>query len=182
MATATRKPRATIVNREIVGQAKTLLQELPEKTKEDLSLREAVDHLEDEIKAAIARGYNYEDIAKILSQQGIKISSLTLKNYVPLGKRQLTKTKTKRGKKSVDEAPVAENSPETAPPEPVAVPEVAPAKARRGRAKAAESSPAPAPVAAAAEPKTRASRTRQTATKETPKKTSTRGRKKATAN
>ncbi len=185
MAPATRKPRATIVNRELVGQAKTLLQELPEKPKEDLSLREAVDHLQEEIKAAMARGYNYEDIAKLLSQQGIKISTLTLKNYVPSGKRQLTKTKTKRTKKLVDESPTTDAPPEaTAPVEPETPATPAPAKTRRGRVKTVEATPT---TGVEAEPKKRSTRTRKSAAKAIPKtpatsKTSTgRGRKKNTA-
>lgn len=101
MAAATgRTVRTTIVKQDKVDQAATFLNELPEKPKEDLSLREAVGHLKDSIRDALSKGYSYADLAKLLTEQGIKISALTLKNYVPSGKRSATKTRTRRPRKA----------------------------------------------------------------------------------
>lgn len=195
MATATRKrPRATAVNQELVGQASAFLQVLPEKQKEDLFLREAVNQMQDSLKAALAKGYNYEDLAKMLSEKGIKISALTLKNYVPSGKRQTAKTKAKRVKKSVGDTatPVEPASAEAmSPQEPsetpsnevMAEPTPAPTKAKRGRAKSAETTKsAAAKTYAGSETSTQQSRTRKSSTaKATTKSPSTRGRRKSEA-
>lgn len=103
MALSTRKrPRASLVKQETVGHAISFLEELPEKTKEDLSLREAVGQMQEQIKAALDKGYNYDEIAKMLSEKGIRISALTLKNYAPSGRRQAGKGKTKRPRKTAD--------------------------------------------------------------------------------
>ncbi|NJP11503.1 MAG: hypothetical protein HC866_20160 [Leptolyngbyaceae cyanobacterium RU_5_1] len=185
MATATRKrPKATAVNHQLVGQASALLQELPEKQKEDLSLREAISQMQEPLRAALAKGYNYADLAAMLSEQGIKISPLTLKNYVPSGKRQATKTKAKRVKKSVsEEAAPSQSSPEvTAPDASTETP--APTPAKRGRAKSAGT----AKPAAKTKPESKTSertptRTQKTTaaaskTKSVTKAPATRGRKK----
>ena len=96
MAKLTKKViRATIVKPETIEHTKTALQALPEKPKEGLSLREAVNRLQEPLRAALNRGYNYEDLAKMLTDRGIKISTATLKNYVPSGKRSGSQAKTR---------------------------------------------------------------------------------------
>ncbi|MBW4694252.1 MAG: hypothetical protein KME27_21110 [Lyngbya sp. HA4199-MV5] len=147
MATATRqRSRATVVNQEAVGQASDFLQKLPEKPKEDLTLREAVGQMQESLKAALAKGYNYQDLAKMLSEKGIKISALTLKNYVPSGKRQAAKSKPRRSKRSVSDEPAIGEQPSaetvaTTEPSVASVPEAnseatpAPTQPKRGRAK-----------------------------------------------
>lgn len=106
-----RRPKTAIVPKSAVEQARTLLQELPDKPKENLSLREAVNRLQDQLKAALLRGYSYDDLAALLSDRGIEISPSTLKNYVPSGKRQAAreaaatgKTKTRRPRKQAEDA------------------------------------------------------------------------------
>ncbi len=129
-----------MVKQQAVEHAVTFLQELPEKPKEDLSLKEAVESLRDPIKSALAKGYSYQDLADLLSEKGIKISALTLKNYVPAGKRQTGKTKGRKPRKAQEnevataEAALPQAVTETTSP---ATPETEapPAKPRRGRAK-----------------------------------------------
>jgi hypothetical protein len=105
MANATRKrPRTASIKPETVFTMISFLEELPEKEKEDLSLREAIGQMQEAIKDTLSRGYSYEDVAKMLSDKGIKISALTLKNYAPSGKRQAAKPKAKRGRKPATEA------------------------------------------------------------------------------
>jgi hypothetical protein len=117
MAAANRRPKAILVKKESVDQANSFLGTLPEKTREEFSLREAVNRLQQPIRNALAKGYSYEEIAGILAEQGVTISSSTLKNYVPAGGRRGTQDKTsgtqnRRGKAHADETTVAE--PETA--------------------------------------------------------------------
>lgn len=58
------------------------LDKLEEKSKEELSLRESIYFLRDKIKKALAKGYSYEDISKLLEKQKIFISPATLKQYI----------------------------------------------------------------------------------------------------
>jgi hypothetical protein len=94
----TKRPKSTIVRQEMVDKTGAFLEDLPEKPRDELSLREAVNRLQDSIKTALAKGYTYQEIAEMLTEQGIKISAFTLKNYVPAGRRQAAK-KTRRGRK-----------------------------------------------------------------------------------
>lgn len=107
---ASKRPRAATVQKEAVDQVGTFLQDLPEKPKETFSLREAVSRLRDQIQAALAKGYSYDDLAAMLTKQGVEISASTLKNYVPSGKRQAakeqaapTKPRGRRGRKPQSE-------------------------------------------------------------------------------
>ena len=128
MATTTRKrPRTAAIKPEAVSTTIAFLEGLPEKEKEDLSLREAIGQMQETIKTALARGYSYEDVAKMLSEKGIKISALTLKNYAPSGRRQSSKTKSKRGRKSVAEIAASNGTTESEP----AASKSAPSKARK---------------------------------------------------
>jgi hypothetical protein len=101
-----KRPKIAAIKQEAVTDAAEFLQTLPDKPKEELSLREAVDQLRDQIRDSLARGYTYSDLATLLGERGITISASTLKNYVPSGKRQAAKDKqaeakpkSRRGKK-----------------------------------------------------------------------------------
>lgn len=142
MALATRKRSKSSLNQQTVGHAISFLQDLPEKPKEDLSLKEAVEQMHEPIKAALAKGYSYDDIAKMLSDKGIKISALTLKNYAPSGRRQSSKTKARRGRRAAGDvaATQAVDTAETNNSTTVDTPagdDSAPAKPRRGRGRSA---------------------------------------------
>lgn len=112
MPTSTgKKPKATLVKQDAIEQTSVFLQSLPEKPKENLSLREAIDQMQDSLREALAKGYNYQELAAMLTEQGIKISAFTLKNYVPSGRRRAAKgqtakpkTTTRRGSKAKDES------------------------------------------------------------------------------
>jgi len=103
-----KRTKASIVKKELVGQVAGFLGELPDKPKNELSLKEAVRELQDLIRGALGKGYTYQEVADMLSNQGIKISAFTLKSYVPAGKRQSTRGKTRRTKKEAEAtAPIA---------------------------------------------------------------------------
>ena len=142
MASTTRRsPNATLVTRPAVEQAHEALQNLPEKTKEKLSLREAVDVLRDQITAALDKGYSYEDIAAMLEKQDITIAPSSLKHYLARSNRQLKNgvgTQTRRRRTT---AQPAEAEPEAVPElTSVAEPELEePAPKRRGRPPASPS-------------------------------------------
>jgi hypothetical protein len=142
MSPTRRSPNATLVTKDSIDQASEALQELPEKTKEKLSLREAVDVLRDHITAALDKGYSYDDIAVMLAKQGVSIAPSSLKHYLARSNRQLrakgSGTQTRRRRKASDD--------DVAPPVEVAaskeeVFEEAPKRTRRTTA-ASKSSPA----------------------------------------
>lgn len=131
MTTTTRRSKSANIAPSVVTQAETFLNELPAKPKEQLSLREAVGQLQEQIQEALAKGYSYQDVADMLAQQGIMISASTLKNYVPSGKRRSTKEvapKVTRRKAKAATPAVEEVAPVVTTPEVVAA-----TPARRGR-------------------------------------------------
>jgi hypothetical protein len=136
--TTRRSPNATLVTKASIDQASDALEGLPEKTKEKLSLREAVDVLRDHITAALEKGYSYEDIAVMLAKQGVSIAPSSLKHYLARSNRQMKSkggTQTKRRRSSKLDEEVIPSLEEVAEPAPK----------RGGRRKAAEPEPEPAP-------------------------------------
>jgi hypothetical protein len=89
--TTSKRFKTAGVHKKSIEQASAFLQTLPAKPKENWSLREAVYQLRGEIKAALAKGYSYEDLSSILTDKGVGISASTLKNYVPSSKQQAAK-------------------------------------------------------------------------------------------
>jgi len=77
-----RSPTATLVSKAAISQASSTLMDLPDKPKEIWSLREAINALQDQIILALDRGYDYPEISTMLTQQGVEISSSTLKYYL----------------------------------------------------------------------------------------------------
>ena len=61
---------------------KEKLGQLKEKPKSELTLRESIYFLRDQLKSALKKGYSYQDLSEILEEQEILISASTLKNYL----------------------------------------------------------------------------------------------------
>ena len=149
ISTTRRSPNATLVTKSAIDQASEALQDLPEKTKEKLSLREAVDVLRDHITAALDKGYSYEDIAVMLAKQGVSIAPSSLKHYLARSNRQLkakgggTQIKRRRSSKNQDdESAIPAEQAELIPSlEVVAAAEEAPKRGRRGSSKSAAAEP-----------------------------------------
>jgi hypothetical protein len=58
------------------------LERLETKPKSELTLRESILFLKDKLTAALKKGYSYQDLSEILSEQEILISAATLKLYL----------------------------------------------------------------------------------------------------
>ncbi|MCY7323663.1 MAG: hypothetical protein LH660_18120, partial [Phormidesmis sp. CAN_BIN36] len=83
MATTKRRsPTSTLVPKDAISSASSILEDLPEKPKEIWSLREAIDLLKEPISAALDRGYSYAEVSKMLTEKGVEISPSTLKYYL----------------------------------------------------------------------------------------------------
>ncbi len=159
MAPTTRRTKSANIAPSVVSQVHAFLDELPAKPKEQLSLREAVGQLQDQIQEALTKGYSYQDVADMLEKQGIMISASTLKNYVPSGKRKSSKAAAAAPKTTRSKAANAATE------EPTPEPKVS-TRGTRGAAKAEPAAPAakrgrkPA-AATAATPKTPGTRGRR---------------------
>jgi predicted transcriptional regulator len=100
-------PASSQVSNKSVEQACVILQNLPAKPKEILSLREAIDLLKEQISEAIALGYSYSEVAKMLSEKGVEISPSTLKYYLSSARRNQENPKSKDRNKQKSELSTA---------------------------------------------------------------------------
>lgn len=184
--TRTRKRSSAAVSPTNIEQLKSSLGELPEKQKEHLSLREAIDELFDSISIALDKGYNYDEIAAVMAQHDVETTPSSLKYYVlrlrrekkavtaPMRKTRRTKNQTAEAAAPSVETVAAPMATESSPPQ-VDEAAAAPAKKRTTRRTTAQSEPAPKtpakrgpkPKAASAEssePEAPAKQTRRTTT------------------
>ena len=90
----------------------------PLKPKEGMTLREVIIKSKVMINKALKRGYTYEEIADILTEEGISIKAATLKQYLA------ESTKSKRRKAEPNSAPTGESSTQTAEEKTNTLPEV----------------------------------------------------------
>ena len=73
------------------------LEQLETKPKSELNLRESILFLKDKLNSALKKGYSYQDLSEILSEQKILISAATLKQYLTdLGKKKSSSRKKSR--------------------------------------------------------------------------------------
>ncbi len=76
------------------------LEQLEDKPKEELTLRESIYFLRDKLNSALKKGYNYQDLSEILAQQDILISAATLKQYLTdIGKKSSNRKRSKSSKR-----------------------------------------------------------------------------------
>jgi hypothetical protein len=61
---------------------------LPPKPKQGMTLREAISKFKPTITKALRRGYTYEEVAAILTEEGISIKGATLKQYLAESKNK----------------------------------------------------------------------------------------------
>lgn len=189
MAQANRRAQAqTAVSKAAIDHAHSLLEQLPEKPKENLTLREAFAQLQGGITAAVDKGYSLEEIATLLTDQGIETNAPSLKYYLSRLKkdqapttrrtRRTRKTTTRRGKKADQDAATTEpaenlkngTAVDSIADMPDETSDEAPPVRRRGRGRASSA----APTTEAAEVTTRAAAKAKPAATKT---TSTRGRR-----
>ncbi len=73
-------------------QLKSILEKvearLPPKPKQGMTLREAISKFKPTITKALKRGYTYEEVAAILTEEGISIKGATLKQYLAESKNK----------------------------------------------------------------------------------------------
>ena len=80
---------------------------IPPKPKQGMTLKQVIMKSRAMINLALKRGYTYEEIAAILTEEGISIKGATLKQY-------LTESKSKRSKTAPQSKPAVESTTTTA--------------------------------------------------------------------
>jgi len=88
---------------------------LPPKPKQGMTLREAISKFKPTITKALRRGYTYEEVAFILTEEGISIKGATLKQYLAelKGKKRAPETASKLSTQTADESAVSDIKPDT---------------------------------------------------------------------
>lgn len=86
--TKKRTSGSATISKTAIEQVSLKLKNLPEKPKENLSLREAISELHGSITTALNRGYSYDEVVKILSSQGVSITVASLKRYLAAARKE----------------------------------------------------------------------------------------------
>jgi alanyl-tRNA synthetase len=104
MATSRKRSSgSTPISKSAIDQATSVLQGLPEKEKDTLSLRDAVELLQDSIVDSLSKGYSHEEVAAMLTERGVTINAPSLKYYLTALRRKNKtsgRAKTRRPRKS----------------------------------------------------------------------------------
>ena len=74
------------------------LEQLETKPKSELNLRESIFFLKDKLNSALKKGYSYQDLSEVLSEQKILISAATLKQYLTDMSKKKSSSRRKRDK------------------------------------------------------------------------------------
>jgi hypothetical protein len=90
-------PKQTVIDID-EDKLKSILEKVsartPPKPKQGMTLREVIMKSKAMINKALKRGYTYEEIAAILTEEGISIKGATLKQYLTESKSKRSKTPT----------------------------------------------------------------------------------------
>lgn len=103
---ATTKRRASTspaVSKTMLEQASLTLGKLPEKPKHDVSLREAIQLMQEDIRSALDKGYNHEEVASLMTEHGVEINGPSLKYYLTkytITRKRGANAKSRRGAKT----------------------------------------------------------------------------------
>ena len=126
-------PKTIRIAKTSIDDAISTFENLPPKAPSDYSLREAIGQILPAIKDLMNKGYNLDEISKLLAQKNIEIGTTTLKQYIrDFDKSQSQSSPSKQTKQSKVKAatiPVAEEGqeksiPPTSPKNTVAAKEV----------------------------------------------------------
>jgi hypothetical protein len=102
-------PKTIRIAKTAIDDAISTFGNLPSKAPSDYSLREAIHQILPAIKDLMSKGYNLDEISKLLAQKNIAISTTTLKQYIrDFDKSQPEPSKPSKPKQSkVSPLPVA---------------------------------------------------------------------------
>lgn len=84
-----------------LNTALSKLEQLETKPKSELNLRESIFFLKDKLNSALKKGYSYQDLSEILSEQEILISAATLKQYLTDMSKKNSSSRRKRDQSAI---------------------------------------------------------------------------------
>lgn len=92
------------------------LEQLEQKQRLELTLRESIYLLRDKLRGALKKGYSYENLSEILESQGILVSAATLKQYLTESNKEASTRKHRgaRGQTKLSSPKAAEKNIEAA--------------------------------------------------------------------
>ena len=93
-----RSIQGNVVKRNALQQSVEVLKGLPMKEREELALREAIFEMLPEIEGVLDRGYSLDEVAGILSQNGVSIKGATLKQYLREGRKKRSRKRSRPSK------------------------------------------------------------------------------------
>jgi hypothetical protein len=132
MATTNRRAStSSAVSKTMLEQASLTLGKLPEKPKHDVSLREAIQLMQEDIRSALDKGYSHEEVASLMSEHGVEINGPSLKYY--LTKYTITRKRSQAGKPRRSAAKTAPSAEASTPEAPAPSSSDKPASKRGGR-------------------------------------------------
>ena len=108
----------TKVKTETIAATIRKLEAVPEKPKDEHTLRESVEAMKDAIKGVLEKGYSYDEVAAMLVESGISISGATLKQYMAALLKKRKPTKRSGVKSSPTSATLNQTSSNTIQPDP----------------------------------------------------------------
>ncbi|MEO1669455.1 MAG: hypothetical protein AAFR77_01510 [Cyanobacteria bacterium J06631_2] len=95
--------RKRIIGRDALEKIDQKLSSLEKKPQSEFNLRESIAYLADKLKSALNKGYSYEDLTEILSEQNISVSISMLRRYLKEAEENLNKSQKKpKSKKKPD--------------------------------------------------------------------------------
>jgi hypothetical protein len=180
--TKRRSSASAAISQSAIEQVGSILKNLPEKPKENLSLREVVSELHSAITTALGRGYSYDEVVAILADQGVEITVASLKRYLAAARKEST-TKSKQTKRGTRSRTASLSQPtevfSSAPAADVALNGAAAAEPAAPARKRRSATPTKASTQPAAKSKTAAKAKPTPRAKTTSRSTSSRGRRRS---
>ncbi len=102
------KPKIRIAD---IESARRALEQAPEHHAEEVTKREAIQSLLEGIRAAQKKGYTLEDVANLLTNNGIAVSKVLLKSYLSHAPARSGKRKKRPREHSMDSLPIPNSLP-----------------------------------------------------------------------
>ena len=79
----------------LVADLRQAIQELASRPKNQLTVREVIESMQDELHQKREEGWSFEELAQVLAEKGLKIAATTLRDY--LGSPKQHRIRGKRG-------------------------------------------------------------------------------------
>jgi hypothetical protein len=83
-------PSPVIIHRTVIDQIKGVFKASPVKVKDKFFLKEAIAEMLPEIEEMLEKGYTYDEMAEVLSENSLQVKGLTLRRYCSALRKEAT--------------------------------------------------------------------------------------------